>query len=209
MQGVNFYLLYLIIASSTIASPGPGVVMTLTNSLRYGLKNSIAGILGVSLGMFFIALLAGGGVGVVFSRYPLTYTVLKIAGAVYLFYLGARLIKNRNRDVVITADGRGMDKKKSFIQGIWITVINPKPIVFFIALFPQFIKSNESYLPQFAILSATFCVLIVLIHVIYGLFANFLKTQSKSHNYFKYVNTFGGLAYIIFAVSLLAFAKNT
>lgn len=202
------YMLYLFIASTTIASPGPGVVMTLTNSLKYGLKESVSGILGVALGMLIIAILVGGGMGVVVAKSEALYNLLKIIGAVYLFYLGIKLIKNRNNEIEIEDGNLSLNKTKSFIHGLGITVINPKPILFFIALFPQFIKEDQAYFPQFVLLTITFCILIVIIHVFYGLFASFLKSKASGLNYFKYVNTVGGSAYILFSLSLLFLTKK-
>jgi len=199
---MNSYYLYIIIASTTIASPGPGVVMTLTNSLKYGLKSSIFGILGVTLGMFIIAIVVGGGVGVIISQSMAAYYVLKIIGAIYLLYLGVKLILNRNKEINIDNIEITLNKKKSLFQGLAITLINPKPILFFIALFPQFINSDSDYYSQFAILSITFCFLIILIHLLYGFFAGLFKHKSQGKNYFKHINTIGGTAYIIFAISL-------
>lgn len=202
------YLVYLLIASTTIASPGPGVVMTLTNSLKYGLKESLSGILGVALGMLIIAVLVGGGMGVVIAKSETLYNILKIVGAVYLFYLGIKLIKNRNNEIKIGGENLVLNKSKSFVHGLGITIINPKPILFFIALFPQFIEKKEAYLPQFLLLTITFCILIIIIHVLYGLFASFLKSKASGLNYFKYVNTVGGSAYILFSLSLLFLTKK-
>jgi len=204
---MNSYYIYILIASSTIASPGPGVVMTLTNSLKYGLKNSLSGILGVTLAMFIIANIVGGGVGALILKSDYLYQYLKIIGAAYLFYLGVKLILNRNMEINLELNSLVLDQKKSFFQGLGITLINPKPILFFMALFPQFINHDEEYFKQFILLSLTFCLLIILIHLIYGSFASLIKNNSNSNSYFKYINILGGTAYLLFSVSLLLFTK--
>lgn len=200
---MNTYYLYLVIASATIASPGPGVVMTLTNSLKYGLKNSLSGILGVTLGMFIIANIVGGGLGILILSSEKIFFLLKMLGAMYLLYLGIKLIINRNKELSVNIDKQILCKKKSFFSGLGITLINPKPILFFMALFPQFINNDSSYLPQFILLTMTFCILIIIIHSIYGIFASFIKKNTNSRNVFKYINLFGGSAYILFSISLI------
>lgn len=205
---MSSYFIYILIASSTIASPGPGVVMTLTNSLKYGLKNSITGILGVTLAMFIIANIVGGGVGALILKSDILYQYLKLIGAAYLFYLGVKLIINRNKEINLELNSLVLDQKKSFYQGLGITLINPKPILFFMALFPQFISNEKEYFEQFILLSLTFCFLIILIHFIYGFFASLIKKNSNSNGYFKYINILGGAAYILFSISLLLFAKS-
>ncbi len=206
---MSSYIIYLIIASSTIASPGPGVVMTLTNSLKYGLKESIPGIAGVSLGMLMVSGIVGSGLGFLIEKSALAYIVLKILGALYLLYLGVKLIKNRNHEIILNAGLPGVNKTRSFFHGLGITLINPKPILFFIALFPQFIDNDKPYFGQFLFLSLTFCVLLIVIHVLYGLSAGFIKNRAARFDYFKYVNSFGGAAYILFGLSLLVFSRKS
>ena len=188
---MNSYYIYILIASSTIASPGPGVVMTLTNSLKYGLKNSLSGILGVTLAMFIIANIVGGGVGALILKSDYLYQYLKIIGAAYLFYLGVKLILNRNMEINLELNSLVLDQKKSFFQGLGITLINPKPILFFMALFPQFINHDEEYFKQFILLSLTFCLLIILIHLIYGSFASLIKNNSNSNSYSHRISNIG------------------
>lgn len=205
---MSSYFIYILIASATIASPGPGIVMTLTNSLKYGLKNSVTGILGVALAMLVIANIVGGGIGALILKTDTLYQYLKLVGATYLFYLGIKLILNRNKELSLELNSLILDQKKSFYQGFGITLINPKPILFFMALFPQFISNEKEYFWQFIILSLTFCFLIIIIHLIYGLFASIIKKRSKSNGYFKYINILGGSAYILFSISLLLFSKS-
>ncbi|MDJ0660061.1 MAG: LysE family translocator [Crocosphaera sp.] len=200
---MNSYLLYIFISSTTIASPGPGVVMTLTNSLKFGLRSSIFGILGISLGMFILASIAGGGIGILIAKSELAYLMLKILGASYLLYIGVKLIKNRNSKVILTSKKTLLPAKKFFCQGLGITLVNPKPILFFISLFPHFINNDQNYFSQFAVLSITFCLLIVSIHILYGIFANLIRHHSKGYSYLKFVNIIGGWAYIVFALKLL------
>jgi homoserine/homoserine lactone efflux protein len=200
---MNSYYLYIIIASITISSPGPGVVMTLTNSLKYGFKSCISGVLGVAFGMFLISILVGSGLGVLIIKSNYIYLFLQIMGVGYLLYLGIKLIIDRNNNIDFNKENDSVNKKESFFQGLGITLINPKPIIFFTALFPQFINNKSEYFHQFILLSLTFCFLIILIHLVYAFFANFLKNKSSKSNYFKQINVFGGLAYIIFAISLL------
>ncbi len=205
---MNSYFIYLVIASSTIASPGPGVIMTLTNALKYGLGKSIPGIIGVSLGMFFISCIVGSGLRILVKKSAHAYIILKILGALYLLYLGVKLIKHRNNDIMLNAGSLSINGVQSFFHGSGITLISPKPILFFIALFPQFIDNGKSYFEQFLLLSLIFCFLLVVIHILYGLSAELIKNRAANHDYFKYVNSFGGAAYILFGLSLLTLTKE-
>lgn len=69
--------LYILIASLTIASPGPGVLLTLTNTLNYNLRNAMAGIIGVAVGMGVISIIAASSVGVMITTSQLTLLIVK------------------------------------------------------------------------------------------------------------------------------------
>jgi len=148
---MEHYFLYISIASATIASPGPGVVLTVTNALRYGFLGAIPGILGVAGGMLCIASISATSLTFILSASAMAFTILKFIGAAYLIYLGIKMWQSSSK-----LDMRSQENKKShklrFTEGLLITLLNPKPIFFFMALFPQFITSTENYQTQFVIL---------------------------------------------------------
>jgi homoserine/homoserine lactone efflux protein len=78
---VHLYLLFLFMAAATVLSPGPGVVMTLTNALRYGLRGTFGGILGIAVGALVVAATSATSLGVLLATSALAFTVLKLLGA--------------------------------------------------------------------------------------------------------------------------------
>ncbi|HHB7053588.1 TPA: LysE family translocator [Klebsiella pneumoniae] len=209
MQQIAFYIL---IASLTIASPGPGVLLTLTNTLNYNLRNAMAGIIGVAAGMGVISIVAASSVGVIITTSQLALLIVKVAGAAYLIYLGIKLFRsvprvlNNNPDttetVVLPSAGQ------RFRQGLLVSLLNPKPIVFFMALFPQFINPQQPFVPQFSILSGIFCFLVIVIHSLYGLFAHSVKMKMSSGNIFRKLNKTGGVVFMCFAAGLIVSALH-
>src|SRR5205807_730440 len=146
----------------TIASPGPGIVMTLGNTVNHGLRRAMPGIAGIAAAMGVLAALAASSVGLLLSRVPVALVVVKVVGAAYLVYLGIRLLTNRpSAELANSAPGTEVRAGRLFGQGFLVTLSNPKPIAFFMALFPQFVTSGSGYLGQFAVLAATFCALVV------------------------------------------------
>ncbi len=85
------YLLYVLIALVTVASPGPGVILTLSNAIRYGVKPAMLGVLGIALGIFIISVISATSLGVLLATSAFAFTLLKYVGAVYLVYLGIKL----------------------------------------------------------------------------------------------------------------------
>ncbi|EPY6959210.1 LysE family translocator [Klebsiella variicola] len=209
MQQIAFYIL---IASLTIASPGPGVLLTLTNTLNYNLRNAMAGIIGVAAGMGVISIVAASSVGVIITTSQLALLIVKVAGAAYLIYLGIKLFRsvprvlNNNPDTTETVGLPSAGQR--FRQGLLVSLLNPKPIVFFMALFPQFIDPQQPFVPQFSILSGIFCFLVVVIHSLYGLFAHSVKMKMSSGNIFRKLNKTGGVVFMCFAAGLIVSALH-
>src|SRR5688572_23458725 len=88
---MKLYSLFLLMAAATVLSPGPGVVMTLTNSLRYGMKGTFGGILGIAFGALVVAAISATSLGMLLATSSVAFTVLKFIGAAYLVYLGIKL----------------------------------------------------------------------------------------------------------------------
>ncbi|MFP2565319.1 LysE family translocator [Enterobacter ludwigii] len=209
MQQLAFYIF---IASLTIASPGPGVLLTLTNTLNYNLRHAMAGIIGVSVGMGVIAIIAASSVGVIITTSQLMLLIVKVAGAAYLIYLGIRLFRTApgiNSTNVSTKGSAALPSVgQRFRQGFFVTILNPKPVIFFMALFPQFIDPYQPFVSQFAILSGIFCFLVILIHSLYGLFARTVRMKVSAGNLFIKLNKAGGVVFMCFAVGLILSALH-
>ena len=202
------YLLYFLIVSITVASPGPGVLLTLSNAIRYGTKPALAGALGISLGILVIAVISATSLGVLLSTSAFAFTVFKYIGAAYLIYLGIKLWRSPAIKLEKTIDNDSdnlsckQHYKVRFKEGLLVSVLNPKAIFFFMSLFPQFINHEQSYLLQFAYLTFTFCAMILVVHTIYTLGANSIKGWLLSPKGSKTVNRAGGSVFILFGFGL-------
>lgn len=199
---MNGYLAYLLIASLTIASPGPGIVLSISNSLKYGLRGAVPGVAGVASGMFLVALVSATSVGAILASSPTAFALAKSAGALYLIYLGIKLL--RSNSIKLKNDSErsktlALSSSARFKEGMVLTLSNPKPILFFVALFPQFINVATPYIPQFLLFSVTFCILVCLIHAIYALFAYSIKAKIMSAGGFTIINRIGGVCFLGFA----------
>ncbi|NUF13289.1 LysE family translocator, partial [Acinetobacter oleivorans] len=149
-------LVFITIAFLTLLSPGPGVLFTVTNSINYGVKTALFGISGLIIGMFVIAVISASGVGLIITSNPTIFTVLKFIGAFYLMYLGYKNFskKSPSQDLITDQQSdKNVSKSRLFYQGLLASLLNPKTIVFFIALFPQFIDIKKEILTQFLVLS--------------------------------------------------------
>ncbi|MDH5183264.1 MAG: LysE family translocator [Gammaproteobacteria bacterium] len=200
------YLLYLIMVILTVSIPGPGVVLTLSNALRHGIKPALSGVIGISLGILIISIVSASSLGVLLTTSSIAFSILKFIGAGYLIYLGIKLW----RTPVISLEGAVSTKTmlkeipywRSFKEGFFVSLLNPKAIFFFMALFPQFINHKQSYLFQFTYLTLTFCFVIIVVHTIYILGANSIKSSLSSPRGYKIVNRTSGSVFVLFGLGL-------
>ncbi|EEY78726.1 translocator protein, LysE family [Acinetobacter calcoaceticus RUH2202] len=200
-------LVFITIAFLTLLSPGPGVLFTVTNSINYGVRTALFGISGLIIGMFVIAVISASGVGLIITSNPTIFTVLKFIGAFYLMYLGYKNFSKKipSQDLITDQQSdKNVSKSKLFYQGLLASLLNPKTIVFFIALFPQFIDIKKAILNQFLILSLTFCLIGFLIHLVYANFSSIFKEKMLAGNNFSILNKISGAIFFLLAILLIA-----
>jgi homoserine/homoserine lactone efflux protein len=200
---VKLYPLFLLMATATVFSPGPGVVMTLTNALRYGMKGSFGGILGISFGALVVAAISATSLGVVLAASALAFTIVKFIGAAYLVYLGIKLwrapaFQLEEQPSVEASFGR------RFLEGVSLQLTNPKAIFFFLSIFPQFIDRSMDYSTQFTVQVLTYSALVVVIHCLYALFAQRARLWLASERGGRTINKFGGATFVFFGAALAA-----
>lgn len=203
---MKLYPLFLLMATATVLSPGPGVVMTLTNSLRHGMKGTFSGILGISFGALVVAAISATSLGVVLAASALAFTILKFIGAAYLVYLGIKLwrapaYKIKEQPILEANAGR------RFFEGLSLQLTNPKAIFFFLSVFPQFIDSSMDYSIQFTVQVLTYSSLVVVIHCLYALFAQRAKLWLTSERGGRAINKLGGATFVFFGAALATAKK--
>lgn len=203
------YLLFFIMAAATVASPGPGVVLTLSNALRNGFLNTFSGIFGVACGTAVVAGISATSISAILASSALAFSFMKYLGAAYLIYLGIQRFRAPPLQMKISADESGavVDGKPSrglryFTEGLSIQCTNPKAVFFFMSVFPQFIDAGRSYLPQFSMLVLTYSGLVMAIHSVYSLVAQKARSWITSPRGGNVVRKMSGTAFIFFGIML-------
>lgn len=200
---MKLYPLFLLMATATVLSPGPGVVMTLSNALKYGLQGAFGGILGVACGALVVAAISATSVGVILATSALAFTLLKFIGAAYLVYLGIRAWRTpafafQERSSSQAGFGR------RFMEGISLQLTNPKAIFFFLSVLPQFIDPAMRYTAQFSALVLTYSALVVVIHCMYAYFAGQAKNWLVSERGSRLLSKSAGATFVFFGAALAA-----
>jgi homoserine/homoserine lactone efflux protein len=178
------WLLFTAIALAATITPGPAIMLVSANSSSYGVRKSVYTILGNITGLFCMSLLAVLGLStVILCSAPIFFT-FKIIGALYLIYLGVKLWRNgftsqkAVHSPVVNSSAAPQDFKL-YMQGVLISLSNPKAIAFTTALFPQFIQPELSLAPQFIGLVATFMFLSFSCLLGYAILASKAKKRIK------------------------------
>jgi threonine/homoserine/homoserine lactone efflux protein len=141
-------LAFALVALVLIAIPGPSVVFTIGRALAYGRGTALATVVGNSVGLLAIVVLVAFGLGIVVEDSIVAFTVLKLAGAAYLVWLGVQAIRHR-RDFVGTPDqesgARVLGPLTSVRQGFVVGISNPKALLIIGAVLPQFVDRGAGH----------------------------------------------------------------
>ncbi len=156
---LSSWLLFAAVATVNVISPGPAILLAITNSIAYGLKHTISSSLGNMFGLLFISLISMFGVGAILQASALLFTIVKITGAFYLIYLGIKQLRKRHSLIQTQDTNNNKTLKQCFKEGLLVALTNPKAILFFTALFPQFLDTNIAIIPQFSIMTLTFMLI--------------------------------------------------
>lgn len=209
-MNIESLLLFTSIGFIAAITPGPAILLVSTNSIKYGIKKSVATILGNITGLFSLSLLAVLGLSTVILYSAPIFTALKFVGALYLIFLGVKLWRNGFLIAENTLIKSGTLEQpatapklyKLYTQGILISLSNPKAIGFTTALFPQFIDTNQPLASQFLVLVLIFMTLSFSCLLGYGLLAVKAQHQTENSAMQKLIGKLFGVAFIGSGVAL-------
>ncbi len=162
---MNPSLWLALLGAGTLISfvPGAGAVNTMSNALAVGFRRSIWGILGQQAALLVHIGIAAAGVGILVANSPLAFNLIRYTGAAYLVYLGVRKFLQEPDHSEVRALQGSEGSLSMFRRGVWVNLLNPKAIVFFLALIPQFIRPDQPLLGQYGVLAATVIAIDVLV----------------------------------------------
>lgn len=139
---------FALAAFALIAIPGPSVLFVIGRSLSLGRKGGFLSVLGNAIGMLPAIALVSLGVGAVVAESLVVFTIIKFVGAAYLIYLGVQAIRHRNDHTEAANSLRARPSSFRLIrEGFFVGVSNPKTIVFFVAVLPQFVRYANGAVP--------------------------------------------------------------
>ena len=210
-DGVNWTTWWLFAVTETVLSltPGPAVLFVLSSALRAGARKSVGSILGIlAANTVYFALSASGLGALLISSYRVFFAV-KWIGAAYLVFVGARTILGHS-EVLPDGEpvGTGASATRLFRDGFVLQMSNPKAIVFFSAILPQFIDPRRAVLPQIVILGLTSVICEFGVLSSYGVAAARASMFARQPRYAKWTNRVAGSLLIGAGAGLAALRQD-
>lgn len=176
--------------------PGPGVLYVVSRSVTEGRRAGLVSVLGLSTGVFAHIGAATVGLSAILLASATAFTIIKILGAAYLIYLGFRLLVDPRTSALTPTVPRSY--RRLFVDGVIITVFNPKVAIFFLAFLPQFVDPSRGAVPsQLLFLGLIYIALAIVTDGTYALLAGTLAEQVGSRRTRqKIAQRFAGIIYI-------------
>jgi threonine/homoserine/homoserine lactone efflux protein len=188
-----------------IVIPGPGVLFVVGRALAHGRRTALASVAGHAAGNWVVAVCVALGVGVIVQRSAAVFTVVRLAGAAYLVWLGIQAFRRRDSLAgVLAAAAAPRGRVRAAREGFVVGVTNPKAVILFAAVLPQFVDRPAGHVPaQMLILSALAIVIGLTSDSCWGLAASSVRAWfARSPRRLGLVGGAGGLAMIGLGVTL-------
>ncbi|AHB89806.1 LysE family translocator [Acinetobacter baumannii] len=202
MISLELFITFLITTIIFAYIPGPAMLYTAAQTLSRGRKSGLMAAFGIFVGGCFHIIAASLGLTTIFQIIPKLYDIIKILGALYLVWLGIKLIRSTSSPTLQQNVENGQLPLK---QSILVEVLNPKTAIFYIAFLPQFINTSLDFpvWSQFIILGLIVNLIFVSADVVCVFLANYISQKlTKSKKPQKSMSVMGGLIFMGLGVFL-------
>ncbi|HEY3763953.1 MAG TPA: LysE family translocator [Gaiellales bacterium] len=211
MPPTGHLLEFALTAFVLIAIPGPSVLFVVSRGVALGRRAALATVLGNTAGVFVQVLLVSVGLGAIVERSDAVFTVVKLVGAVYLVVLGIRMIRRR-RPLAELGDITHVRKGTRGIvrEGFMVGLTNPKAVIFFTAVLPQFTDPSRGHVPlQLVTLGAIFALIAILSDSVWAIAAGTARAWlGRSSGPLEAFAAAGGLVLIGLGVRLAVSGRS-
>jgi len=201
---------YIVAAMIIILAPGPSVLFVIARAIAWGRKVAVFTVAGNVTGAFFLSTFVAFGLGPILQNSDFAYIAVQWGGGLYLMYLGFDAIKHRKihaADMTNQGD-REPSALRSMRDGFWVGALNPKGLVFYAAVLPQFIDRDKGQVTsQLILLGAIFSALAFISDGSWGLLAGTARAWlANDSTRLEKLRAAGGSIMIVLGLSVLFFA---
>jgi threonine/homoserine/homoserine lactone efflux protein len=193
-----------------IVVPGPGVLFIVSRGVSLGRRAALLTVVGHELGLMTQVLAVAAGIGVVVERSIAVFTVVKLAGAASLIWLGIDAVRHRRALATAAGDAAFTSPARVIRQGYLVGVSNPKGFAFFASVLPQFVDPGLGHVPlQMFVLGLLCCTIALLSDSVWALAAGTARGWlARSPRRLAAIGGAGGVATIALGVRLAATGRR-
>jgi len=177
------WFMFFVVETALCLTPGPAVLLVLSQALTRGSSKAVWSIGGIIAANTLYFVLSATGIGAILLASYKLFFAIKWVGAAYLVWLGVSAFFGKSKVLSVGRDERApVSSGRMFLNGFILQMANPKALVFFTALLPQFINPKAAVIPQVAILALTSVVVGSFVQLFYALLAGrvtHLATQPR------------------------------
>jgi homoserine/homoserine lactone efflux protein len=207
----HHWLIYLSVIFVIIVTPGPSAALCLTNGAMHGRFRTFATVLGGMLASLILMSLSALGLGAAIAASDTLFQIIKLIGAIYLILMGVSIWRSSPSTSMLRAGKKPRANSPSllrlFRQGFLVGISNPKDLLFFGALFPQFVDPSSPMITQMFVLAVSWLAIDGLVMFSYSAFGSKLVPGLRRLEAQKTINRVAGGAFII-AGGALAVAQK-
>lgn len=183
-------------------TPGPAVLFVVSQALRYGGRRSLWANGGILLGNLLYFVLSAVGIGALIASSYELFVILKYAGALYLIGLGVMTILGRGAALRPDVAAPEITGRRLLLRGFLLQAANPKALIFFTALLPQFVSPSAPIAPQIAILALTSTAAEFFVLGTYGFFSGRAAVAASTPRFARMTNYAAGALLVIAGAAL-------
>ena len=204
MPSVETLLAFALAGVILVIIPGPSVLFIVGRALAHGRRAALASVAGNTVGASIVVIVVALGFGAIATQSVAVFTVLKLVGAAYLVYLGVQTIRRRGDLIARLGEPSAPAGRRMFLQGVIVGITNPKVLVFFAAVLPQFVDTTAgSPTTQMLVLGLLFAIIAAGLDSAWGLAAGTVRTWlATSPHRLRWMGGIGGTSLIVMGAGL-------
>jgi homoserine/homoserine lactone efflux protein len=203
------WILFAVTETALCLSPGPAVLLVLSQGLARGTRSSVWSNLGILAGNTMYFALSATSLGALLLASYEIFSAVRWAGAAYLIWLGVTTFFGKSSVLsVAPAGGEPSRRGRTFVNGFVLQAANPKALLFFTALLPQFIDPVGSVVSQIAILAVTSVVIEFFVLLAYGALAGRMARLAARPRFSALANRVGGSMLVTAGVGMAALRRT-
>ena len=206
-MSITLWLTYLAATIILSLTPGPGVFSSISSGLNHGFRVGLWNGVGMQAANAILVGIVALGLGAILLASETLFSAVKWLGVAYLIYLGVATWRSRPARFERDRDDRARTPREVFWRGFLVNITNPKGIIFFAAILPQFIDVSRPQLPQYGIFAATTFAVDVVIMAGYTALAAKVFAVMKDERHLRWINRTLGGTFIAAGLALAGFRR--